>query len=580
MSSTDKKLYFTYPNFMRKAVTFSYDDGVVQDRKLIEILDAHGLKGTFNLNPGLFGSGKRLGRSEVLRLYDGHEVASHGYRHLHLDRISYDDAVRDIRDGRAALEDMFGRPVRGFASPYGEHGEAAVRAMRECGLAYARTVSTTKSFAPVRDWIRWNGTCHHSHGSEELADKFLADTLWGGCLALFYVWGHSYEFDNDGNWDLLERLCARFGGRADIWAATNIEIHDYCEACANVRASADGKVVQNLSSVTVYGHYGLSHSTREVTDVILPPGTFVDLGRVAGGTVTGEAIPKKDPVCQIFTEEKATGDLPKGKFVPTFPKWLSKAVTFSYDDGPLNDTRLVGIFNKHGLKCTFNLNGGGASFDAVRDPAWLETRKGVSEQYAGHEVAVHGAAHETWDFMTPPDVMTDVLSNRVALEATVGYPVTGCAYPCGSYAMSKAALGILASCGIDYSRTTAERWNEVPADFLEWNPTWHHNAVDDARLDEFLASKPECGPAVMYIWGHSFEFRTEEDWARMESICGRLAGRDDIWYATNIAICKYMKAVGRLEFSVRGDHVFNPTAVTVYGYVDGKPVAIPPGATV
>lgn len=39
-------------NGKKKAVTFSFDDGVTQDIRLIEIFNKYGLKGTFNLNSG------------------------------------------------------------------------------------------------------------------------------------------------------------------------------------------------------------------------------------------------------------------------------------------------------------------------------------------------------------------------------------------------------------------------------------------------------------------------------------------------------------------------------------------------
>ena len=38
-----------------KAVTFSFDDGVSQDKRLIDLFDKYGLKGTFNLNSNLLG---------------------------------------------------------------------------------------------------------------------------------------------------------------------------------------------------------------------------------------------------------------------------------------------------------------------------------------------------------------------------------------------------------------------------------------------------------------------------------------------------------------------------------------------
>ena len=38
-----------------KAVTFSYDDGVTQDIRMINLLNKYGLKATFNLNSELLG---------------------------------------------------------------------------------------------------------------------------------------------------------------------------------------------------------------------------------------------------------------------------------------------------------------------------------------------------------------------------------------------------------------------------------------------------------------------------------------------------------------------------------------------
>ena len=40
----------------KKAVTFSYDDGVTQDIRLVEIFNRYGLKSTFNLNSELLGT--------------------------------------------------------------------------------------------------------------------------------------------------------------------------------------------------------------------------------------------------------------------------------------------------------------------------------------------------------------------------------------------------------------------------------------------------------------------------------------------------------------------------------------------
>ena len=44
-----------FPGGLRKAVTFSFDDGVRQDLRLMDLFRTHGIKATFNLNSGLFG---------------------------------------------------------------------------------------------------------------------------------------------------------------------------------------------------------------------------------------------------------------------------------------------------------------------------------------------------------------------------------------------------------------------------------------------------------------------------------------------------------------------------------------------
>ena len=52
--------FMRFPNFRRNALTLSYDDGFIYDEKLIRIMDKYGLKGTFNINSGLFSEdGKR-----------------------------------------------------------------------------------------------------------------------------------------------------------------------------------------------------------------------------------------------------------------------------------------------------------------------------------------------------------------------------------------------------------------------------------------------------------------------------------------------------------------------------------------
>ena len=62
---------------------------------------------------------------------------------------------------------------------------------------------------------------------------------------MMYVWGHSFEFTRDNNWELIEEFCQLVGNREDIWYATNIEIVDYMKAAKNLKFTIDADKVYN-----------------------------------------------------------------------------------------------------------------------------------------------------------------------------------------------------------------------------------------------------------------------------------------------------------------------------------------------
>ena len=100
---TNRRLYFTFPGGARRAVTLSFDDGTINDRRLVEAFNRHGIKATFNLVPGRFGIDGYVPRDEVASLYEGHEVASPGWLHRNLDRLDPYRRLAEIRDGRDAV---------------------------------------------------------------------------------------------------------------------------------------------------------------------------------------------------------------------------------------------------------------------------------------------------------------------------------------------------------------------------------------------------------------------------------------------------------------------------------------------
>ncbi len=254
-----------FPDFKCKAVTLSYDDGVAQDKRLISIMSKYGLKGTFNINGGLFGKEPttdkgRMTADEALKLYteSGNEVATHGYKHLSLSEVDSAMAINDVIEDRKALETMFGKVIKGMAYANGSYSDEVVELLKMCGISYSRTTVSTEKFDLPTDWLRLPATCHHNNPRlMELAKQFVESEggryWWGNNHAkLFYLWGHSYEFDNNQNWNVIEEFAEYIGGREDIWYATNGEIYEYVQAFDRLEFSADGERVYNPSAIDVY----------------------------------------------------------------------------------------------------------------------------------------------------------------------------------------------------------------------------------------------------------------------------------------------------------------------------------------
>lgn len=246
-----KNIYFCFPEGRFKALTMSYDDGRIYDRKLVEIFNKYKIKGTFHLNSGLADDPGRIPLDEINVLYKGHEVSAHTYTHPTIARCPYDQVIGQVIEDRKLLEDACGYPVRGMSYPNGSFSEDIVTLLPYCGIEYSRTTNSTARFDLPENPLVWNPTCHHSHNISELGRQ-LIDFKKSQYLKLMYVWGHSYEFNDNDNWQIIEDFCALMGMREEIWYATNIEIIDYLNAARNLKYTARGDKVYNPSAIDVW----------------------------------------------------------------------------------------------------------------------------------------------------------------------------------------------------------------------------------------------------------------------------------------------------------------------------------------
>lgn len=223
----------------KKALTFSFDDGVTQDIRLIEILDKYGLKCTFNLNSeflGLDGTLFRNGRTvrhdkikpeAVKEIYKGHEVAVHTLTHPFLPELSDDEIIRQVETDRLNLTKLCGYEVVSMAYPCGgenNNDRVAEIIKNNTGVKLARTITSTYNFAKQENLYRFNPSVYYIDSRlEEIVDSFLS--LDSSEPALLYIWGHSYEMDAEFiSWEKFEEICKRLSGHDDIFYGTNKDV--------------------------------------------------------------------------------------------------------------------------------------------------------------------------------------------------------------------------------------------------------------------------------------------------------------------------------------------------------------------
>ncbi len=246
-----KNIYICFPGGKHKVLTMSYDDGREEDRRLVSIFNEHGIKGTFNLNSGIFSDPHRVPVEEYPELYRGHEIACHTYTHPTIERCPTELVARQILQDRYELEALSGAPVRGLAYPNGSYSKEIMALLPALGIKYSRVVETTGGFGMPENFLEWKGTCHHNGRLLELGEQFI-NMHKTQYLYMMYVWGHSFEFTTYGNWDVMENFCGMVENKDDIWYATNIEIVDYMEDAKRLRFTAACDKVFNPNAGSVW----------------------------------------------------------------------------------------------------------------------------------------------------------------------------------------------------------------------------------------------------------------------------------------------------------------------------------------
>ncbi len=226
-------------NGKKKAVTFSFDDGITQDFEVIKMLDKYNLKATFNLNSSLFGLTGELPREnsvapynhieakDIRETYKGHELAVHTLTHPALCLLNEDAIVWQVEQDRKTLETFCDYPIECMAYPGGNVDERVVNILKtKTKIKFSRGVQSTYNFDLQDELLNFKPTIHWEDPRLlEVVENFL--NTESEKPQLLYIWGHAYELDFDVQRitrEKFEKVCKLLSNKDDIFYGTNSEV--------------------------------------------------------------------------------------------------------------------------------------------------------------------------------------------------------------------------------------------------------------------------------------------------------------------------------------------------------------------
>ena len=238
-------------------VTTSWDDGHKLDLRIVELLDRHGLKGTFYIAKRCLD--EQLCREEIARIDAAHEIGAHSLTHRRLDQLSFQEAYREIKGSKDFLENLLGHPVNMFCYPGGFYNEQTLEIVESSGFIGARTVE--KFCVSVNNPYLMGTTVHcYPHPLRKVSknrymlNRYLLQPLqqnyqgirrlrlpltsyfsWIGLAkatfdyvrqngGIWHLWGHSWEIEKYGMWNDLEEILSYVANREAILYLTNGEV--------------------------------------------------------------------------------------------------------------------------------------------------------------------------------------------------------------------------------------------------------------------------------------------------------------------------------------------------------------------
>ncbi len=133
MSSSAGKLlpiYSVDTNKQRIAITINCAWNADDIDKILEILDRCNVKLTFFM----VGDWVDKYQDYVKKISDaGHEIANHSDTHPHVNNLSYEQNVEEIKKCTEKIKNITGKDVKLYRGPYGEYNDTVIKAAQDNG---------------------------------------------------------------------------------------------------------------------------------------------------------------------------------------------------------------------------------------------------------------------------------------------------------------------------------------------------------------------------------------------------------------------------------------------------------------
>lgn len=241
-------------------VTTSWDDGDILDKRLANLLQRYGVKGTFYITKNYNREGReRLSETDIQHISIFHEIGAHTLTHPDLRTLSKEKLREEIGGSKKWLEEIVGKEINMFCYPKGLYNDVSIRITKEARFIGARTTKmgsinknnnpfelpTTIQIYPFpfrkinKNTYYWSKLfqpfIERSGVLRKIGVPIFSMQSWLSIskktfdIALekgevFHLWGHSWEIEKYGMWDELEKLLQYISKKQSCEYVTNSEL--------------------------------------------------------------------------------------------------------------------------------------------------------------------------------------------------------------------------------------------------------------------------------------------------------------------------------------------------------------------